>query len=83
MPMKQVVINEIVRPSKSSPRLEYCQTSCTEISSARDQQFTHKDVVAKLKISTVITRTGKMKPTYGSIDLKPLQAAAMKTKEEK
>jgi len=81
--MKQVVINEIVRSSKSGPRPKCCQTSCMEISSVRNQQFTHKHVMATLKISTVFTRTGKKKPTYELIDLKPLQAATTDTKEEK
>ena len=50
---------------------------------AWSQQFTHKHVMATLKISTVITRTGKKKPTYELLALQPLTAAPLAPREQK
>ena len=50
---------------------------------AWSQQFTHKHVMATLKISTVITRTGKKKPTYELLDLQPLTTAPLAPREQK
>ena len=81
--MKRVVTNKIVRRPACGTDVESRQSSSEAISCIRNPQFTHKHVLATLKISTFITRTGKKKPTCELIDLKPLQAATTDTKEEK
>jgi len=45
-------------------------------------QLTHQHVMARLKISTVVTRTGKKNPTYELLDLKPFPATAGDTPEQ-
>ena len=81
--MKQVVINKLGRRSTCGTHLKSRQSFCEAISRIRHPQLPHKQVMAPLKISTVSTRTGKKKPTYELIDLKPLQAATTDTKEGK
>jgi hypothetical protein len=44
----------------------------TETASDWATQYTSKSTIAKLKISTVITRAGNKKPSYELLDLKPL-----------
>mgnify|MGYP001355555761 CR=1 FL=1 len=47
------------------------------------QHFTHEHVTAKFKISTVVTRAGKKKPTYELVDLEPLTSAPPAPKDQK
>ena len=47
------------------------------------QHFTHEHVTAKFKISTVVTRAGKKKPTYELVDLEPLTPAPPAPKDQK
>jgi len=62
------------------PRAE----SVTEATTgARSQQFTYEHGTAKFKISTVVTRAGKKKPTCELVDLDPLTSAPPAPRDQK
>ena len=47
-----------------------------ETATAWNEHYTQKRVKAELKVSTVISRAGKKKPTYELLDLEPLEPLA-------
>ena len=73
----------MVTRSMANIRGPLAETVTEATAGAWSQQFTHKHVMATLKISTVITRTGKKKPTYELLALQPLTAAPLAQREQK
>ncbi len=78
--MNQVAINEFADLNDFSGRV-LARTFVTQV--RRPSRLHNPHVMATLKISTVITRTGKKKPTYELLYLQPLTTAPLAPREQK